>query len=246
MKASELPVGIVGETNEGISLMAATRQLRRAAHRWRERMMSGDWQTESNQPSWDLTREQWCTLGGAQQSVTRAARLLWDKGIRDVRTLMRVSLLSALRPSLPQQLLFLEENIGNPQDTTFGRTEGDRSGTQVMKVWTPRLKQLRDRDRIMLQDILDLTDWRGLHMTDTPVTVHRSTEWAVEVRSRGSVFKVTSTVSTQSIPSWSQLEEVKRFLVSSLLLELKIIQISTEEARSGGRTHSRITFTIQV
>jgi hypothetical protein len=40
MKASELPVSIFGETNEGISLMSATRQLRRAAHRWRE--MSGD------------------------------------------------------------------------------------------------------------------------------------------------------------------------------------------------------------
>jgi hypothetical protein len=79
MKAWELPVGIFGETNEGISLMAATRQLRRAVHRWRE--MSGDWQTESKQPSWDRTREQWCTLGGAQQSVKRVARLLWDKGI---------------------------------------------------------------------------------------------------------------------------------------------------------------------
>ena len=45
MKTSELPVGIFGETNEVISLMAATRQLRRAVHRWRE--MSGDWQTES-------------------------------------------------------------------------------------------------------------------------------------------------------------------------------------------------------
>ena len=40
MKVSELPVGIFGETNEGIRLMAATRQLRRAVHRWRE--MSGD------------------------------------------------------------------------------------------------------------------------------------------------------------------------------------------------------------
>ena len=42
MKASELPVSIFGElvTNEGISLMTVTRQLRRAAHRWRE--MSGD------------------------------------------------------------------------------------------------------------------------------------------------------------------------------------------------------------
>ena len=56
MRALELPVGIFGETNEGISLMTVTRQLRRAAHRWRE--MSGDWQMESKQPSWDLTREQ--------------------------------------------------------------------------------------------------------------------------------------------------------------------------------------------
>jgi hypothetical protein len=47
MKASELPMSIFGElvTNEDISLMTATRQLRRAAHRWRE--MSGDWQMES-------------------------------------------------------------------------------------------------------------------------------------------------------------------------------------------------------
>jgi hypothetical protein len=72
---------------------------------------------------------------------------------------------------LSQQLLFLEENIGNPEDATFGRTEGGRNGTQEMKVWTPGLKQLRDRDRIMLQDILDLTDWWGLHMTATPGTV---------------------------------------------------------------------------
>ncbi len=56
MKASELPVSIFGETNEGISLMAATRQLRRADHRWRE--MSGGWQMESEQPSWNLTRDQ--------------------------------------------------------------------------------------------------------------------------------------------------------------------------------------------
>jgi hypothetical protein len=49
-----------------------------------------------------------------------------------------------------------------------------------------------------------------------------------------------------STPSWSQLEEIKRFLVNSLLLELKIIQISTEEGTSGGGTQCRITFTIQV
>ncbi len=60
------------------------------------------------------------------------------------------------------------------------------------------------------------------------------------------MFKVTSTVSIHSTPSWSQLEEIKRFLANSLLLELKIIQISAEEARSGGGTQGRITFTIQV
>ena len=115
-----------------------------------------------------------------------------------------------------------------------------------MKVWAPGLKQLRDRDLIMLQDILDVTDWRGLHMTATPGTVQGTTEWVVEGRSRGSVFKVTSTVSTRSIPSWSQLEGIKRFLTNSLLLELKIIQISSEEAGSGVGTHGRTTLTIQV
>jgi hypothetical protein len=115
-----------------------------------------------------------------------------------------------------------------------------------MKVWSPGLKQLRDRDNKMLQNILDLTDWRGLHMSATPGSVHRSTEWAIEGRSQGSVFKVASTVSIHSTPSWSQLEEIKRFLANSLLLELKIIQISTEEGTSWGGTQCRVTFTIQV
>ena len=91
--------------------------------------------------------------------MKQVARLLLDRGIRDVRTLTRESLPPASRPSLPQQLLFLEENRGNLQDTTFGRTEGGRSGAQEMKVWAPGLNQLRDRDRIILQNILDLTDW---------------------------------------------------------------------------------------
>ncbi len=60
------------------------------------------------------------------------------------------------------------------------------------------------------------------------------------------MFKFASTVSIHSTPSWSQLEEIKRFLANSLLLELKIIQISTEEGTSGGDTQGRITFTIQV
>jgi hypothetical protein len=39
---------------------------------------------------------------------------------------------------------------------------------------------------------------------------------------------------------------MKRFLANSLLLELKMIQISTEEARAGVKAYGRITFTIQV
>ena len=178
--------------------------------------------------------------------MKRVARLLWDKGIRDVRTLMRESILPVSRPSLPQQLLFLEENVGNQQDTTFRRTEGGRSGTQEMKVWVPGLKQLRNRDCALLQDILDLTDWRGLHMTVTPGTVQRPTDWSVTGRSRGSVFKVTSTGPTRGIPSRPQLERIKRFLTNSLLLELKIIQMSTVEVRSGGGSNGRFTVTIQV
>jgi hypothetical protein len=83
-------------------------------------------------------------------------------------------------------------------------------------------------------------------MTDTPGSGQRSTEWVIEGRSQGSVFKVTSAESIHNTPSWSQLEEIKRSLANSLLLELKIIQISAEEARSGWGTQGRITFTIQV
>ena len=51
--------------------------------------------------------------------ANKKARLLWDKGIRDVRALTRETTLSASRSSLSQQLLFLEENIGNLQETTL-------------------------------------------------------------------------------------------------------------------------------
>jgi hypothetical protein len=115
-----------------------------------------------------------------------------------------------------------------------------------MKVWVPGLNQLRDRDLIILQNILDLTDWRGLHMTVTPVTVHRPITWATEGRSRSSVFKIMSTGSTRSVPSWTQLERIKRFLDNSLMMELKIIQLSTEMVRAGVGDLGRITFTIQV
>ncbi len=234
MPASELPVSIFGEADEGISLMAATRQLRRAAQRWRE--MSGEWQKEPQQPSWNLTRDQWCALGGAQQNVKRVARLLWDNGIRDVRTLMRESLPMASRPSLPQHLLFLEENVGSQQDTTFRRTEGGRSGTQETKVWAPRLKQLRERDSTVMQDLLNLTDWRGLLLTATSGTVQRPTGWAITGRTRGSVFKVTTTGPTRGIPSRPQLEKIKRFIANSLMIALKSIQMSAEEVRSEGRS----------
>ena len=56
MREPELPECVFGAVAEGISLMADTRQLQRAANRWRE--MSGDWQQEPEQPSWDLTQEQ--------------------------------------------------------------------------------------------------------------------------------------------------------------------------------------------
>jgi len=66
-------------------------------------------------------------------------------------------------------------------------------------------------------------------MTSTSGTVQRPTDWAVAGRCRGSVFKVTSTGPTRGIPSRSQFERIKRFLVNSLLMELKIIQMSTED-----------------
>jgi hypothetical protein len=50
--------------------MSDTRQLRWVVSRWKE--MSGDWQMEVAQPSWDLTEDRRGTLGGVQKSLTRA------------------------------------------------------------------------------------------------------------------------------------------------------------------------------
>ena len=82
-----------------------------------------------------------------------------------------------------------------------------------------------DRDPKILQCILDLTDWWDLHMTSTPGTTQRSTEWTAQGRSRGSGFKVVSTVPVRGIPVAPQLETIRRFLANSLLVELKSIHV---------------------
>ena len=56
MGVPELPECVFGEVSEGITFMSVTRQLRRSALRWRE--MSGDWQRDPTQPSWDLSKDQ--------------------------------------------------------------------------------------------------------------------------------------------------------------------------------------------
>ena len=136
--------------------MAATRQARRAAHRWRE--MSGDWQQKANQPSWDLTPE-WRTLVGAQKWMSSRARVFWEQGVRDVRKLAREAIPLASRPSLPFHLLFTEENMVDLQETAFSKTEEQRSGKQDVRVLAPRLKKPSERERAELQSLLDLTDW---------------------------------------------------------------------------------------
>ena len=132
MGVPELPECVFVEEVEGISLMVATRQLRRTVLRWKE--MSGDWQRDPVQPSWDLSKDQWFTLGGTQQNLKRVARTLWDKVVRDVRGWTRETLPTASRPSLPRHLLFVKESKGNTQATTFVGKEEIRSGTQEIRV----------------------------------------------------------------------------------------------------------------
>ena len=136
--------------------------------------------------------------------------------------------------------------MGGMQETTFVRTGEGRNGIQEIKVWAPQLKQLTDKDCKTLQCILDLTDWRGLHMTSTPGTTQRPTVWAAQGRVRGSGFKVTSTVTVQGIPTAPQLEIIRRFLTNSLLVELKAIQVVAADPRTLERDHRRMTVTIQV
>ena len=111
MRAPDLTEQVFGKPSEEISLLDAVRQARRAAHRWRE--MSGDWQQQVHQPSWDLTPGQWRTLGGAQKWMSSRARVFWDQGIRDVLRLAREAIPLTSRPSLSHHLLFTEENMVN-------------------------------------------------------------------------------------------------------------------------------------
>ena len=208
--------------------------------------MSGDWQQEPEQPSWDLSKEQWLTLGGAQQNLKRVARNLWGKGVREVRGLTRETLSSASLPSLPQHLLFVEDSTGSMQETTFVRTEEGRSGTQEIRVWAPQVKQLLDRDRKTLQCILDLIDWRGLHITSTPDTTQRPTKWAAQGRALGSGFKVASTVPVRGIPVAPQMETIRRFLANSLMTELRDIHVVAADPGTRHRDLRRLVVTIQV
>ena len=140
----------------------------------------------------------------------------------------------------------LEVSMGSMEQTTFMRTEEGRNGTQEIKVWVPQLKQLMDRDLKSLQCILDLTDWWVLHMTSTPGTTQRPTEWATQGRTRGSGFKVTSIVLVRGIPTAPQLETIRRFVANSLLVELKTIQVGVTDPGTLNRDHMRISVTIQV
>ncbi len=195
-------------------------------------------------------------LGSIERSVTHSGRdstepkevtrTLWGKGMRDVRGLTRETLSPDSRPSLPRHLLFVEESKGNTQATTFVGTKEIRSGTQEIRVWAPQMKQLLDRDRQTLQCILDLTDWWGLHMTSTPGTTQRPTEWAGQSRVRGSGFKVVSMVPVTDIPVAPQLETMRSFIANSLMVDLKAIHVSVTDPNTRHRDQRRLVVTIQV
>ena len=194
--------------------------------------MSGNWQRDPTQPTWDLWRDQWPTLGGTQQNLKRVSRTLWGKGVRDVWGLTRETLPPASHPSLPRHLLIVEESKGNTQSTTFVGTEEIRRGTQEIRVWSPQMKQLLDRGHQTLQCILDLTDWWVLHMTSTPDTTQRPTEWAAQGRVRGSGFKVVSMVPVTDIQWAHQLETMRRFITNSLMVELKTIHVAVTDPKT--------------
>ena len=132
------------------------------------------------------------------------------------------------------------------QETTFVRTEEGRSGTQEIRVWAPQVKQLLDRDRKTLQCILDLIDWWGLHMTSTPDTTQRPTEWTARGRVQGSGFEVASTVPVRGIPAAPQMETIRRFLANSLMIELRVIHVVADDPGTLHRDHRRLVVTIQV
>jgi hypothetical protein len=163
--------------------------------------MSGDWQQQVNQPSWDLTPNQWVTLGGPQKWMSSRARVFWDQGIRDVCRLARESIPLASRPSLSRHLLFTEENMVDSQETAFVQSDEQRSGKQEVIVLEPRLKKPSERERAELQSLLDLTDWRGLHLAFTQNLLQHPREWAPPDHSSGSHFRVETLVATQTTPS---------------------------------------------
>lgn len=69
--------------------------------------------------------------------------------MKDVRGLTRETIPPASHLSLPQNLLFIQESMGNLQETTFVRTEEGRSGTLEITVWAPQLEQLKASDRTL-------------------------------------------------------------------------------------------------
>ena len=108
------------------------------------------------------------------------------------------------------------------------------------------MKQLVDRDLQTLQCILDLTNWRGLHMTSTPGTTQRPTEWAGQGRVRGSGFKVVSMVPVMNIPEAPQLETMRCFIANSFMVELKAIYVEVVDPNTRRRDQRRLAVTIQV
>ena len=83
-----------------------------------------------------VTLEELSTLLAAQHSdqerYALAEKIIIDRVTHRDGLLDKIK--SLIRPSLPQQLLFLEENVGNPQDTTFEwytGNEGMGSGAQA-------------------------------------------------------------------------------------------------------------------
>ncbi len=216
--------------------MTVTRQARKAAYRWKE--MSGDCQQKVNQPSWDLTPDQWWTLGGAQKWMMSRSRVFWDQELRDVWRLVREGIPPASHPSLSCHVLFTEENIVDPQETVFVKTEEQRSRKQEVRVLAPRLKKPSVCERAELQSLLDLTDWRGLHLVFRPNLSQHPREWAPPDHFSGSHFRVETSVAIQTTPSLPQLESLRRFVVNSLLVEIRSTHVpSTWRVHWRGLTH---------
>jgi hypothetical protein len=127
-------------------------------------------------------------------------------------------------------------------------TEESRSGTQEIRVWSPEMKHLLDRDRQTLQCIVDLTHRLAgpSHDLHTPGTTQRPTEWAGQGRVRGSGFKVVSMVPVTDIQWAPQLETMRHFITNSLMVELKTIHVSVADPKTRHRDQRRLVVTIQV